>query len=381
MAVGKKLGIALYVLFGWMAFWVSLYLTFPIYKAKEYVADQVETILAGSRLLGEGRPKVAIEDMDLWRLSGIKLRNMRVEGYNLLGEKQSAFSIERGYARLGLLSLLRGHRSVSFDVRTFGADFDGNVTVDKQQNVKNVDVSISKLDLGSLPIAKLRELQAKGTLDLAVNLDVGNNIATDGKGRFKISLKKASIGPGELGLGATYMGAFQVPKIELGNLEGAIDFVKGQGKSQKFALSGGDLEANVDMDIGLQKQLGHSTVNGRGWFGLKPEFLAKNEKFKTLLEILPGVATAKDEKGHINFSLKGPIGAPSFALGNSPLSERGAMPTPQGGLHRPPVAPPLPSATAQPKALPHEILPHGGMRTIRGGDVRGERPIPHPVAP
>src|SRR5690554_6702928 len=63
--------IPVYIAFGFAVFLVALVLTFPDQRLKEIATVQIEKQL-------DGKYDVAIQDLDLWWLSGVQLKNVRI---------------------------------------------------------------------------------------------------------------------------------------------------------------------------------------------------------------------------------------------------------------------------------------------------------------
>jgi type II secretion system protein N len=302
-----------YPLFFVTVFLVSLYLTFPADAIKGYVVEQIENALAGQ---GTGQwvvpPRVSIGKMSLWRLSGMKMKDVELQAGSQTPQPGSKWEFESLKIRLGLFSTLRGFPKVEFDSDLYEGRVRGGVVMTKKGGIGSFWFDISDINLRKLTgLSETSTFPVMGTLNMDADFDLGKNPAMDGEGGLNFSFKKFAIGPGKLELPMPGMeGGLSVPKVNFGEFSGQLSLKKGKGKTQNIRLTGGDIEANLNADIDLNKNIMRSTVDGAGWFSIHPKFLAANPQFKSILEISSELRNARGSDGRYPFSIKGTLERP-----------------------------------------------------------------------
>ncbi len=313
MAFLKKLKWFWYLLFFFSTFMVMLYLTFPADTLKGYVTEQVEQSLSAE---GNGQwvypPSVQIGKMSLWRLSGVSMKEVSIQPASFTNKPADKWIFNQLKMRVGIFSTLGGKPQINFDSYLYDGRARGSVTLTPEGGISRFWFDLGHFDLNKfVNVSKDAELPMKGIVNINAEFDLGKNPATDGDGELNLDLKNFAIGPGKLELPIPGMaGGLSVPQINFGQLTGNVSLQKGKGKTKNLRLAGGDLEANLNLDVDMHKNLLRSRLGGSGWFRIAPQFLNKNPQFKALLDFSPDLKKAREADGKYPFTLKGTLGMP-----------------------------------------------------------------------
>ncbi|MEM7402520.1 MAG: type II secretion system protein GspN [Myxococcota bacterium] len=299
-----------------LLFVVMFYWTFPIKSFQGQLQQQLQSALSGAM---DQQVQLSIGSMSLWRLSGLRLKQVQLKLPNDDGEPTTTIDFDHMQARLDLLSSLIGNTTISWGVRLHQQSIDGQLSVNKQSNVSFFSFNISKMQLDKVALlTAMSGLPTKGELTANARMQLGNS-AKDLQGSFHLSWQQAAIGPGNMVLPAFagIGGALQLPAIQLGNITIAANAQQGKLQLQKLEFSGGDLQADIKGDGKLRSNWQRTALSGKGWFLLAPEFLKKNPSLKAILSMSPQLQRAKDEQNRYPFSVRGTIAWPQFSFGAS----------------------------------------------------------------
>lgn len=307
-----------YILFGVVAFGVSLMLTFPDDQVKQIAAVQIEHQLERNL---QRNYAVEVSDLDPWWL-GIELEGLKVERRDNSTEtastsssddeksrkpkkkkkkkkdaESSAFeiaipSIGVRFAPLG--SLLNAGVSVQYHVGMGGGAISGAYT-------RGTGAQYLSLDLGDIALEEsplLEQLSGIPTFgklsgygDFTFALD--RPVVTDGS--FELRGKKITVGPKkELKLEALPMGHASIPQINFGDLQ--LDLhVENDGSNRptvvldEFRSNGNHLQSQIWGTIQLSNRIGMADTRLKSRIRFNPEFasqhkviqgLQRNEKFQ-----------------------------------------------------------------------------------------------------
>lgn len=328
----RRLRFAGYVLWFQVAFVMSLYLTFPVNLFKGVIVDQIETALGKGKAGRFGtEPHVKIESLSLWRLSGLSAKKVELQLGSKDPEAGAPLYFDELNVRVGLFGLLSKHKNISFSGKMSGGDFSGSAELDDKDVLLSVNADIDAVDIGKTPIVldTLHVPTATGKLGGTIDLALGADAEKTGAGLVDLSIKGASVGPGELKLPAlSILGALTIPSTDLGDINLKIPFKQGVGTVEKGAMTGKDIQMEISGTINLRSKIAQSRIDLSGWFMPQAGFIDANAKVKSALELgekLPGspLAKAKDEQGRFAFAATGSLGGASVRLGTKNNVNRG----------------------------------------------------------
>lgn len=274
------------------AFLLSLYWTFPT----EPLARRIE---AEARAQGYD---VSIGQLSLWRGTGVALKQVAVmPPPSQAGAEPLHVVLEEVDARLNVLPLLFGHRSIYFRALAWSGKLTG--TYSEAKSARDVSFELADLDLaGAVPLRQLTGLDFGGKVSGSgkLSLDAQKGLpAASGKVSAKIA------GGGVTG-GSVY--GFPV-KAGLGNIEAALTIASGDAKLDRLTAKSGDIEAEGDGVVHLRPLAALSPLDAK--FRVKPgqPWLDLNPLVKGAMT-LPAVANAKDPDGWLSYKIAGTLGAP-----------------------------------------------------------------------
>jgi len=301
-----------------LVFVMSIYLTFPVNLLKGAIISEAEKALGKDSPTKVGRsgvnPEVKIGDVSLYRVSGLSLERVRVQLASSSPDPGTAFDIDEANVRVGIFSALTGKPSISFNGKMYDGDIKGSIDLDDKSQLTAVDLVVDGLKLDRAPaVLEAAGVPVTGTLGLNAQIDMGPEPAKTAEGEINLTGTRLSVGPGDLKVLPGF-GAFSVPLVDMGTLDGKIEIKKGVGESKTFVLKGQDLNADLELELKMGKAFGQSRLSGDGSFFVEKSFLDENSKFKTIFDITPQLKQAKDEADRYHYEVRGTLGKPSFKL-------------------------------------------------------------------
>src|SRR5690606_39084914 len=123
----------------------------------------------------------------------------------------------------------------------------------KPSTLAAVDLSLLKLDLAKIDfIESSLGAPLKSLFDIIIDVEADSQFSKDGSGIIKLNLDNGLFGPGNINLPTGgFVSSLAVPLVKLGKLNIEMNLEKGQLTSKSLTLSGGDLEAEMKLTIGL----------------------------------------------------------------------------------------------------------------------------------
>lgn len=300
--------IPVYIAFGFAVFLVALVLTFPDQRLKEIATVQIEKQLGG-------KYDVTIEDLDLWWLSGVQLKNVKIseritdpnagdaaaEGpkdakakggaAGGMPEKEPFFiSIPRVAAGFSpVLSLLNFAPTADFLVDLGGGDISGNFAQSSKNRTLKID--INEIELAKTPILEqYLGVPIRGELggNIELNLHprqpqvVGGDIKLKGNG---LTVEKSELHTDKLGP----MAFIDVPETDFGELDAHMTISQGEDKSKsrmnfdEFSFHDGE---DVRGQIWGHLDLGRSTTQSIAKIEMRFQFDDKYIRSNDLSSVL-----------------------------------------------------------------------------------------------
>lgn len=312
----QKLRFILYPSAFILVFMVAAYCTFPKTVLREMAESSISNAALAFGPKNHGVPEVSISDVSLWRLSGISIKGLKISWPAKRNELPMVFQMESLKARVGIFSLLGGAKSFSGSMSLYDGTIDFSTKILKNTGLGSLTIETDRLNLGKMAfIETTLGAPMQGILKLAIDMRAKDELSKDGNGSFKLTLDQFRYGPGSLKLPSGGMvSSLTVPEMNLGKLAADLALDKGQLESKTIALSGGDVEADIKLNVALSESLRDARILGNGWFSIKPEFVNSNEALKMLYDLLPALRTAQQGDGKVGLAIRGMLLRPNFSL-------------------------------------------------------------------
>lgn len=280
-------------------FWGGLYLTFPSDAARDRMVYEVDNSTNSQNAL-------RLDSVRPWLLTGAHLSNVQLfsipktRNFRRTGDVQEPtpkllLKAEKAAARLRLLPLLSGTRSVGLSADLYGGDLGGTVGV-KGSKVE-LDLLAKELDLAQYPLEGASwSAELEGRLRARVDLKLDQEDTRSGRGfiRFEFSDLKVN--------SANVMG------MDLGEAtfsEGLLSFTVANGRAEvkKGQFTSDKLSLKLDGSINVNKPFSRSRLD------LDMEVTLADE-LDAMASILPRLKDARDDAGVFHFSCSGIVERP-----------------------------------------------------------------------
>jgi type II secretion system protein N len=327
------LRLAGYNTFFWVMFWLFAYWSFPYQRLAAYITDKVNENGSGYTL--------EIGGLSPYWLTGVELEQVQVRktAAEVLaapaGEKPApaqAIKIDSAQARIGILSLLTGSRTVNFSAELGSGEIAGKYSEDGED--RKVVATLEDVDLAKFALLEsLISLPMKGVLKGDFDLVLGK-VPTKTQGSVKLSVDKLVIGDGKAKLKLGAMGGLTIDPIDAGPVAIELDVKDGVGSVRKLTAAGSDLKLTGSGDVRFAQPLQRSRLNIMLKLNLSDAYKNKSSRTKAMFMMLdsggaPQVAAAKTNDGGFQFRLSGPFTAVRpLPAGQAPLSAGNAVPPP-----------------------------------------------------
>lgn len=311
--VKRALVIAGYVAFYFFSLLVFFYWTFPYDRLKARLVGDFN-----ARQTGPDAMRLELDEISSYWFSGIEAEGVRLTtpGDTEPGgkpKKPKVTTIESAHARVSLLSLLIGRRSVSFGADAFGGSLDGNV-VDSDAE-REVELEFDELDLGQTPLlAGLLGLPVTGALSGTVELMAPEARLSKAEGKLSLEVEGVSVGDGK----AKIRDIIALPKLDAGTLTVEAEVKGGTVKVTRLAASGPDLELAADGTIRLRDQPEQSVLALTAEFKFTERYTNKDDLTRALFgpsgafDLDRKNRAAKRPDGFYGWRVTGTLGKPQF---------------------------------------------------------------------
>ncbi|MBS2024348.1 MAG: type II secretion system protein GspN [Deltaproteobacteria bacterium] len=240
--------------------WPALFvLTLPLFIKLTFPYDAVAQRLQSEA--SKQNVELSIASMSSSGLLGVAASGVKVRQPPTSAGPSPEIELDRVSVSPDLLSLITRKVGFGFDVDAFGGNARGKARVSsdpKQPGLTALELDAKDLDLKSLPLQQLGSAEAIGKLSLKTSLPALEPVEST-SGSVAITLKNAALIKALLPVPG--MGNLTLPKTMLGELDGALTIDKGIAKVDKFALRGGDVEADVEGTIRLKALVAVSDLN------------------------------------------------------------------------------------------------------------------------
>ena len=163
-------------------------------------------------------------------------------------------------------------------------------------------LTAKNVDLGKSGSKAAMGLDMAGTLGASVDVTYD---PTD----FSRSSGKVSLSGGALLINGGTVMQYDLPKVDLGQLDAEVKIDQGKATIEAFTLKGNDVEAEISGEVVLAQKLPFSSLNLKVKFKPQDDFLKRNSFIATGLNY----AMARDSKGYYTANVDRFLGNPHFA--------------------------------------------------------------------
>lgn len=278
-----------YIVFGFFAFVVCIYLTFPWDDAKGRALAEV------SRATGA---KISATKLEPSWVTGVHAEGVKIQ----LPNGDDPIELAELDARAHLLALITGgvgaHVELPIAKGKIEADFEDGKTG------TTVDATIEGVELALVPgFADAVGVPLSGIVDADIELELSKEDVQKSTGLIKLE------GSGLELLEGGKVSGFPVPALALGDLDWSIPVKSGKLLFEKQELKGENVELILDGQITLNKDFSRSVLNLVVAFKPTPAFLKKEPILGALLQ---NIRTAKGSDGFYSYAMTGSIKHPRF---------------------------------------------------------------------
>jgi type II secretion system protein N len=293
---------------------VFFYLTFPYDRLKDRIVRDFN-----GRQTGPDPMRLEIDEIDSYWLSGIEAEGVRLlskDDASAVGKakKTKVTGIDHVHARLSILALLVGRRSVTFGADAFGGSVDGSISDSDAE--RKVDVEIDALDLGQTPLlAGILGIPLSGALSGTIELVSPEARLSKAEGKIALKVTGVAVGDGK----AKIRDIIALPKLDAGEVAIAAEVKAGQVKVTQLSANGPDLELSAEGNIRLRDQPDQSYLNLTTEFKFTDRYTNKDDITKALFgksgafDLDPKNRRAKRADGFYAWRVSGALAHPTFA--------------------------------------------------------------------
>jgi type II secretion system protein N len=306
---------AAYAAFAVVAFLFALRQTFPVDAIAQRLV--LEAAAAGWQ--------VRMADVSPAGVVGI-----RMDAVTLESADGARIPLDQVTAKLRVLPLLLGRRSIDFDARLWEGRVSG--TIDPSQTSRRLVARLEGVNLArATAMRKLLHVDLGGTVRGDLELAVDDRQPGKSTGHLDLSISNAAITGGEVPVAAMGGGALTLPPIGLGTVSARGAVRDGKATFEALSAKGGDdLEADADgLYFAVQPRLAQAPLFGRAQVRFKDAFWQKNgtASLRGIVELALAPARAPD--GAYGFQVYGTLSSPQARPAPPPPNaQRGHVPPP-----------------------------------------------------
>lgn len=308
----------LYPLLFLLTFVFAAYLTFPYDHLKRFIIQEVEYPR------GPGGARVAsgyqLEIVDLspsWftgaELKGVTLRKPITEGEDA-GDPLMAPSItfEEVNARVGVLALLTGTVSITFDARGAGGTLEGEVAFSEM--ARSADVAINGLELRRATIiSAFAGLPMNGDVSGTIKFDLDDENIAENTGEADLDITGFVLGDGRAKLSfdanAFTRAGLTIPETSFGDIDLQASVMGERIEIQRLLSNGDDIQLDGRGELTLRSSIMTSSLDIGLRLTLSDAFKEENAGIVSMLESVPRVRAAQvPDTNALQFHVDGNIG-------------------------------------------------------------------------
>ncbi len=285
------------------------YLTFPWDVLRQRLEVEISEALRPSTPAA-GSVEVVIAKVSPSWLGGVVLERVMISKSGSGDDAPIAFLLPELRARLSLLSLLIGQKTVTFDAKIFGGTLDGELQNGKK--LTSIKLTGKGLQLGEshdffalmggLSGVDLASLELGGQAGLKADLNYKPGDLASLKGTLTADIDQSVIKGGKVG-------EYELPQVNLGKIELKMKADSGKLEIERFAISGADVDVSTEEAfLTLNKNFIFSMPHGRLKLHVGPELLQRVPFIGVGLNALH----APDRDGYYTLPLGGTLKSPKL---------------------------------------------------------------------
>ena len=204
------------------------------------------------------------------------LVGLRMDAVTLESADGARIPLEQVTAKLRLLPLLIGRRSLDFDLRLW----DGRVAglLEQARGSRRIEAKVEGLNLGrAAAMRKLAHVDLAGTANGDLSLALNEREPAKSTGRLDLTVAQAAINGGEVPVAAMGGGALTLPRIGLGTITAKAEVKDGKAVFDALSAKGGeDLEVESEsFYFVVQERLAQAPLFGRARLRFRDAFWQK----------------------------------------------------------------------------------------------------------
>jgi type II secretion system protein N len=307
---------------------LTFYLTFTIMMDWEIVKARV--VLEMEKLSGYD---VAVGEVS-FGFSSIKIEDIvLVDRVAEEGGRKSRFLVSRMEIKSNPISLMKGEKSIAFDLDTLGGNIAGSF--EKTEFGKIVELELENIRINKVPfIASAITLPLKGKISMDGKVELGRHGWRKANGEFNITMKNIIVGNGKTKVKASFLQppktkgqaqfqkeGFPLPPLNLGDsFSWTVTIKNGKAEINDFVTSSKDGEAELVGHIKFRDPMRLSMAE----MYLKFKFAEEAKKKSDTLEVfeLSLVKRGKRQDGYMGLSISGQLGKLRFIPRKSGIIDR-----------------------------------------------------------
>lgn len=298
-----------YVAYFFACFAIFAYLTFPYDRLQEFAKQQVAANTGGKG--GKAPMSLEIGSIAPYWPPGLTLHDVSIERPPEADESPLAVRLDSATARLRVLPLLLGRRSLGFSAEQGAGSLSGSVSAGTTRT--EIELELDAMDAEALGLGGLLKVPVAGQLSGLVDLML-SSIPTETDGDVQLTLANLQLGDGKAKVPVPGMrDGITVERINAGTLELELELRQGVVEVKKLSTSGPDLKLAGSGNLKLAEDLGRSRLDVTLELTFSDAYKARDDRTKALFQLMsfqPELKSAATSDGGLRFRVTGSLTAP-----------------------------------------------------------------------
>lgn len=299
-------GYVAYFLFCFVTF---SYLMFPYDRLEEFAQQQVAANTGDKN--GANAMKLEIGSISPYWPPGLTLHDVALEKPNEGGASKVGLTLDAVTARLRVLPLLVGKRSISFSADQGAGSLSGSVAASETRN--EIDLEFEAMDADAIGLAGILQLPIKGQLDGTVALAL-SAIPTESDGDIALTIQNLQLGDGKSKVPVPGMrDGITLERINAGTLTMNLEVRQGVIEVKTLTTDGPDLKLSGSGNIKLAEDVGRSRLDLLLELTFSEAYKTRNDRTKAIFQLIsfqPELKSASTAAGGLRFKVTGSLSSP-----------------------------------------------------------------------